>query len=156
MIDDKDYTATSLQSNGKGALARIEGACKKPGQVTFVATLGLEKDRDSALGLPDFANGYLSGNKRINDDPAFSTRFPSQKFRNSILVATLSSGTRAPEEMETTWRILAEIETSQGRIVIQIPMFNSNVQKMLTACAKQYENAIRRGGVADAPTSLIR
>jgi peptidoglycan hydrolase-like protein with peptidoglycan-binding domain len=71
MIDDKDYTVTSVQLNGKGAVANIEGTCRRPGQVTFVATLGEIDDPNSPLGLPDFAPGYVAGNKRVNDDPAF-------------------------------------------------------------------------------------
>jgi hypothetical protein len=30
-------------------------------------------------------------------------------------------------------------------------MFNANVQKLLVACGKQYENAKTRGGLPDAP-----
>ena len=149
MTDDKDYTVTSQQSNGKGVVATIEGACENPGHVAFVATLEDAQDPKSPLGLPDFQNGYIAGNKRINDAPLFSTRFPSQKFRNSILISALTS-LASQEAIETTWRVLAEIETARGRIILQIPMFNPNVQKLLVACARQYENAKNREGFADA------
>ena len=149
MTDDKDYTVTSQQSNGKGVAATIEGTCEKPGHVAFVATLEDAQDLKSPLGLPDFQNGYIAGNKRINDAPLFPTRFPSQKFRNSILISALTS-LAGQEAIETTWRVLAEIETARGRIILQIPMFNSNVQKLLVACARQYENAKIRGGLAAA------
>ena len=149
MIDDKDYTVTSVQPNGKGAIAHVEGSCPKPGRVTFVADLNDISDQASPLALPDFAAGYIAGNKRINDEPQFAVRFPTQKFRNRILVSTLLSSD-ANESIEATWRVLAEIETGRGRMVIQIPMFNANVQKLLVACGKQYENAKRRGGLADA------
>ena len=36
-------------------------------------------------------------------------------------------------------------------MIIQIPTFDTNVQKLIEACTKQYEIAIRRGGVPDAP-----
>jgi len=150
MTDDKDYTVASAQPNGTGAIANVEGTCSKPGRVTFVATLNDATDPNSPLGLPDFAPGYIAGNKRINDDPQFPVRFPAQKFRNSILVSTLLSLDPA-ESIETTWRVLASVETARGRMIIQIPMFNTNVQKLLIACGKQYENAKKRGGLADAP-----
>jgi hypothetical protein len=151
MTDDKDYSVTSTQPNGKGAVAVVEGGCARPGRVTFVATLLDASDSKSALGLPDFNNeGYIAGNKRINDQPAFPTHFPTQKFRNNVVVSSLAS--LAPtESIETTWRVLAEIETARGRLIIQIPMQNANIQKLLVACGKQLENARNRKGVIDAP-----
>ncbi|HEY2229812.1 MAG TPA: hypothetical protein VGI22_19145, partial [Xanthobacteraceae bacterium] len=151
MIDDKDYSVTSVQLNGTGAVANIEGTCRRPGQVTFVATLGEIGDPNSPLGLLDFASGNVAGNKRINDDAAFPTRFQSQKFRNTILLATLTSQHTA-DSIETTWRVLAEVETARGRLIMKIPTFDANVQKLLVACGKQYENAKNRGGLLDAPT----
>ena len=151
MIDDKDYSVTSVQLNKKGAVAKIEGTCRSPGQVTFVATLGDNEDPNSPLGLPDFAAGYVAGNKRINDDVAFPTRFQSPKFRNTIQLATLTSQHTA-DSIETTWRVLAEVETARGRLIMQIPTFDANVQKLLVACGKQYESAKKRGGLLDAPT----
>jgi hypothetical protein len=102
--------------------------------------LGEIGDPNSPLGLLDFASGYVAGNKRINDDAAFPTRFQSQKFRNTILLATLTSQHTA-DSIETTWRVLAEVETARGRLIMKIPTFDANVQKLLVACGKQYENA---------------
>jgi len=149
MTDDIDYTVTTIQPNGKGAQASIEGICQKPGRVVFLATL-MDADRDAPLGLPTFENMTIVGNKRINNDPKFATSFPNDQFRNRIVVATLSS-MDPTESLETTWRILAEVETSLGSIVIQIPMFDVNVQKLLVACKRQGEAANRHGGFPDAP-----
>jgi hypothetical protein len=101
-------------------------------------------------GLPDFGDGYIAGNKRINDEPVFPTHFPTQKFRNNVVMSTLTS-LGASESIETTWRVLAGIETAHGRLIIQIPMFNASVQKLLVACGKQFENANNRRGFVDAP-----
>ena len=151
MTDDKDYTVTSIQPNGKGAMAIIEGSCTKPGRVLFVATLQDASDPKSALALPDFGDSYIAGNKRINDEPVFPTHFPTQKFRNNLVISTLIS-LGAAESIETTWRVLAGIETARGRLIIQIPMFNPNIQKLLVACGKQFENANNRRGFVDAPS----
>ena len=150
MTDDKDYTVASTQPNGKGAVATVEGECAKPGRVAFVATLLDASDAKSPLALPDFNNEYIAGMKRINDELAFPTHFPTQKFRNNVVVATLTS-LSATESIETTWRVLAEIETGRGRLIVQIPMFNPNVQRLLVACGKQFENANNRRGFVDAP-----
>ena len=151
MTDDKDYTVASTQPNGKGAVATVEGECAKPGRVAFVATLLDASDAKSPLALPDFNNEYIAGMKRINDEQAFPTHFPTQKFRNNVVVATLIS-LSATESIETTWRVLAEIETGRGRLIVQIPMFNANVQRLLVACGKQFENANNRRGFVDAPS----
>jgi hypothetical protein len=151
MTDDKDYTVASTQPNGKGAVATIDGECAKPGRVAFVATLLDASDAKSPLALPDFNNEYIAGMKRINDELAFPTHFPTQKFRNNVVVATLIS-LSATESIETTWRVLAEIETGRGRLIVQIPMFNPNVQRLLVACGKQFENANNRRGFVDAPS----
>jgi hypothetical protein len=150
MTDDKDYVVTSKQQNGTGVIAFVEGTCRKPGRVEFVATLQDALDPNTPLGLPDFANGYIAGNKRINDDPQFATRFSMQKFRNSLLISTLTS-LAADEAIETTWRVLADIDTARGRMIIQIPTFDANVQKLLVACGRQFENAKNRRGLLDAP-----
>jgi hypothetical protein len=92
----------------------------------------------------------IVGNKRINDDPAFVTSFPNDKFRNRIVVAALSS-LDPTESLETTWRVLTEIETSLGSIVIQIPMFDVNIQKLIGACKRKGEAANRHQGFPDAP-----
>jgi hypothetical protein len=151
MTDDKDYTVASTQPNGKGAVATIDGECAKPGRVAFVATLLDASDAKSPLALPDFNYEYIAGMKRINDELAFPTHFPTQKFRNNVVVATLIS-LSATESIETTWRVLAEIETGRGRLIVQIPMFNPNVQRLLVACGKQFENANNRRGFVDAPS----
>ena len=80
----------------------------------------------------------------------FATSFPNDEFRNRIVLATLSSLDPA-EALETTWRILAQVETSLGSIVMQIPTFDVDLQKLILACKRQGEVANRREGVPDAP-----
>jgi peptidoglycan hydrolase-like protein with peptidoglycan-binding domain len=150
MTDDIDYTVTTTQRNGKGAEASIEGTCQTPGRVVFLATLLDGANPDAPLGLPTFEDMTIVGKKRINDDPAFATSFPNDKFRNRIVVASLSS-LHPTESLETTWRIMGEIETSLGSIVIQIPMFDASVQKLLVACKRLGEAANRNAGVPDVP-----
>ena len=59
----------------------------------------------------------------------------------------------AAEAAETTWRVMAEIETSRGTLYIKIPMFNDNVQKLIANCQHRYELEKQRGGHPDAPAS---
>jgi hypothetical protein len=128
----------------------IEGSCiRKPGRVVFLALLNEMADRNTPLGLPNFENMTIVGDKRINDDRIVSTRFTNDTFRNRVVVATLSS-LDPTESIETTWRVRAQVESSLGPIFIDIPMFDINVQKLLVACKRQGELFNRRGGFPDA------
>src|SRR6266540_4295474 len=55
------------------------------------------------------------------------------------------------ESADTTWRALAEVETSQGTVYIKIPMFNAKIQTLVTNCQRQNELERRRNGRQDAP-----
>jgi peptidoglycan hydrolase-like protein with peptidoglycan-binding domain len=143
MTDDNDYTVTSVQPNGMGAEAFIEGTCQKGGRAVFLATLNETDDQKTPLALPTFQNGAIVGDKRINDEPVFPTALRNDRFKNRIVVTTLSSLDPA-ESIETTWRVLAQVETSRGPILVTIPLFDSNIQKLLGACKKRGEIANRR------------
>jgi hypothetical protein len=145
MTDDYDYTVRSSQPNERGALAEIEGICDRSGTAVFLATLSDAKDPVTPLGFPGAGTSVIAGEKRINDDPPFAWRFPTSQFRNKIVVSTLPSMS-ASESMETTWRVLAEIQTTSGPVLIRIATFDSNVQKLLSACKKRAEFVRRRAG----------
>ena len=80
MTDDMDYTVTSIQRNGKGAEASIQGTCWKPARVVFLATLPDTGDHDAPLGLPTFENMTTVGNKRINEGPCLPPAFLTTNF----------------------------------------------------------------------------
>ena len=149
MTEENEYTVYSTQPNGSGAVASIEGVCLKD-RVVFHATLLDANDPKQPLGFPTSAGGVV-GNKRINDDPVFATTFPTGKWRNRIEVSTLSFSRDSAESADTTWRTLAEVETSQGTLYIKIPMFNAKIQTLIKSCQRQNELEKRRNGHRDAP-----
>jgi hypothetical protein len=150
MTEENEYKVFSTQPNGSGAVASIEGACLK-GQVIFQATLHDANDPTRPLGFITSAGGAVVGNKRINDDPVVATTFPTVKWRNRIVVSTLSFSHDSAESADATWRTLAEVETSQGPLYIKIPMFNAKIQTLIANCQRQYELEKRRNGRRDAP-----
>jgi hypothetical protein len=81
------------------------------------------------------------------------TDFPAEKWRNRITVSTLAFTHDATEAAETTWRILAEIETSHGTLYVKIPLFNVSVQKLISNCQRLYEREKQQDGRPDAPES---
>jgi hypothetical protein len=150
MTEENDYTVSSAQPNGSGAVASIDGVCRKD-QVVFQATLLDANDPKRPLAFLSVAVGAVVGNKRINDNAVFATTFPTGRWRNRIDVSTLSFSHDDAESADTTWRTLAEVETSQGTLYIKIAMFNANIQKLITNCQRQYELERRRSGRQDAP-----
>ena len=150
MTEENEYTVYSTQRNERGAVASVEGVCVKD-QVIFHATLLDAKDPKQPLGFLTSAGGAVVGNKRINDDPIFATTFPAGKWRNRVVVSTLSFSRDGAESADTTWRTLAEVETSQGTLYIKIPMFNAKVQTLIKSCQRQNELEKRRNGRRDAP-----
>jgi hypothetical protein len=150
MTEEIEYKVSSTQPNGKGAVAFIDGVCVKD-RVVFQATLQDANDPNRPLGCPPSAEGAVVGNKRINEDRVLPTAFPTGKWRNRITVSTLSFSQNSAESADTTWRALAEVETSQGTLYIKIPMFNEKIQTLITNCQRQYELEKRRNGRRDAP-----
>ena len=51
-------------------------------------------------------------------NPFFPTALRTDMFKNRIVVTTLSSLDPA-ESIETTWRVLAQVETSRGPILVK-------------------------------------
>jgi len=153
MTEETEYTVLSTQMNDTGAVATVEGFCEK-NQVSFQATLENAHDPNVSLGFitSRFDLGII-GKKRINDGSVEPTSFPAEKWRNRITVSNLSFTHDAAEAVETTWRVLAEIETSRGTLYIKIPMFNEKVQKLIANCQHRYQLEKQRGGHPDAPIS---
>ena len=114
----------------------------------FIAVVN-QTPQEGPIGLPDSDVAYIAGLKRINDSQAFSTHFHKYKFQTELILTTLTMDKQKLEyedPLETTWRVRAQIETSRGQITVNIPLFDENVQMLVAACSKQYENAKRRAG----------
>jgi peptidoglycan hydrolase-like protein with peptidoglycan-binding domain len=136
MTDDKDYEVSSTQTNDSGAVALVQGRCLND-ELRFEAVLHDASDPKVPLGLPGSSLGGLVGKKRINDAVAFANNFPLDQFRNRIVLTQQSFKQDDPESADTTWRVLAEIETSQGTLYIKVPMLDPKIQKLLAACKRQ-------------------
>jgi hypothetical protein len=145
MTDDKDYEVSSTQTNDTGAIALVQGRCLND-EVRFEAILHDKSDPKVPLGLPDSGATGLIGKKRINDAGAFATKFPFDKFGNRIVLTQQSFKQDDPEGADTTWRVLAEIETSQGTLYIKVPMLDPRIQTLLAACKRQSVVDERRQG----------
>ena len=88
-------------------------------------------DSKIPLGFSKSSAGGIIGNKRINDDSVFATNFPLDKWSNRIVVSRQSFRQDDPESADTTWRVLAEIETSRGTLYIKIPTLDAKIQRLI-------------------------
>jgi hypothetical protein len=150
MTDEQDFVVSSTQPNGTGAMAAIEATCSK-NEVVFETTLLNVNDPKVPLGFASSNSSVIVGRKRINDDSAFATSFPREKFQNQIVLSRLSFRNDDVESADTTWRVLAEIETSRGTLYIKIPMFDPSIQKLIGNCKYRYEIEKRRMGSINVP-----
>ena len=133
MTDKEDYTVNSDQSNETGALAAVEGSCVA-GKVKFTARLTDAIDTKAALRFGRSGPGHIVGKKRVNDASAFAVSFPLETWSNQIVLSLMSFEQDDPESADTTWRLLAELETSRGTLYIKIPMLDPKLEKLGSAC----------------------
>jgi hypothetical protein len=161
MTDRVELTATSIQSNGQGAVADVVGRCVEPGLVTFTATL-VDDEGKPTLTFPepafdpDLRPLGLNGTRRINDGAAENTVFPSNKLSNRFVLITLRqegaqqtqsegfgpafiqqlalalTGVKTEAPLETTKRVLTQIATSRGPLLTTI--LTSDVKRFVDAC----------------------
>jgi hypothetical protein len=141
MTDTTDYTVNSQQGNETGALADVRGFCEETG-VTFTATL-TSKYSDHPITFRKAGLGVV-GQRRINDEPVTDWAFMHREWSNRFEVATLSFEHDDPTSAETTWRILGTFETSMGPMLIRVPTFDDNIQRMVVECKKTLERTAAR------------
>ena len=139
MTDQIDVRVKSIQKNELGVIAEIDGKCLKPGVVEFSA-LVVDENGKPTLGFPQYTGQAVVGTLRINSDPASQFRFLNEEFHNNFVILVLTgNGTAAQgnwnfQTAESTWRVLAEIQTNQGPVFIKIPLFEKNVRKLVEGC----------------------
>ena len=148
MTDDQDYSVSSNQTNGTGALAVVEGQCVKD-EVQFDVTLHNKNEPKVPLGYQRSSLGGVIGKKRINDNTALATSFPIGRWSNEFRLSNLSFRNDDPESADITWRILAEIETTRGTLYVKLPTFDPTIQKLIINCKKHYEIEKLRQGSFD-------
>ena len=157
MTDQTDITVESVQKNELGIVAEVQGYCKNR-EVAFSALI-VDSEGKPSLTLPGLAsigNGLGNGIPvlyRVNDNAPYNTIIPSLEFSNKfqvvifadpggksdtpdntarLLVAMLGSNIFL--KSSNTWRVMAELKTSNGAIIVKIPMFDAGIQELVQSC----------------------
>lgn len=157
MTDQTDITVQSVQKNELGIVAEVQGYCKSR-EVTFSALI-VDTEGKPTLTFPGFAsigNGLGNGIPalyRVNDNAPYNTIIPSVEFTNKFQVAVFAEpggksdtpdntarlvvamlGANIYLKSAATWRVMAEIKTSNGAIIVKVPMFDANIQELVQSC----------------------
>jgi hypothetical protein len=154
MTDAVELIASSDQSNGHGAAAKVTGMCVD-GLMTFTA-LVTDEDGDPTIPLAGGSRNIVPGLRRVNDDRSEDHNFPMKDFQNQFILGILASSAKFKAKSEafskagfiqkyitintqwinadTSWRVLAQIETSSQSLLLKIPLFDSNVEKLAASC----------------------
>jgi len=151
--DKVDVTVESVQKNADGAFASVEGICRS-GTIVFFATL-VDEAGAASLDFSDRVEGYrgIRTTYRVNDENPAQKLIPQYQYSNRFFIVAFSSYKQRVEwldlgthfgidefllldspPLDTTWRIIVEVNAAQKPIIIQIPIYDDNVQEFIRAC----------------------
>lgn len=133
LTDQMITTASSIQTNRKGAVAQLKLRCDK-GKVRVTALIVDESGRPTVTFAAQelfFGRNVAIGQIRINDEQPSKTPF----FQEAGFWNQIDSGLDSKLLLSGQyWRILIGLETSEGPLVIKIPVFQPEIQQALKAC----------------------
>ena len=151
--DKVDVTVESVQKNEDGAFASVEGVCKK-GMIVFFATL-VDEAGAASLDFSDRVDGYrgIRTTYRVNDESPSQKLIPQYQYSNRFFIVAFSPYKHRVEwldlgthfgvdelllldspPLDTTWRIIVEISAAPKPIIIQIPIYDDNIQELIRTC----------------------
>ena len=151
--DKVDVTVESVQKNEDGAYASVEGVCRN-GTIVFFATL-VDAAGAASLDFSDRVEGYrgIRTTYRVNDDNPSQKLIPQYQYSNRFFIVAFSGYKQRVEwldlgthfgidefllldspPLDTTWRVIVEINAAPKPIIIQIPIYDDNVQEFIRAC----------------------
>lgn len=151
--DKVDVTVESVQKNEDGAFASVEGVCKK-GMIVFFATL-VDEAGAASLDFSDRVDGYrgIRTTYRVNDESPSQKLIPQYQYSNRFFIVAFSPYKQRVEwldlgthfgvdelllldspPLDTTWRIIVEISAAPKPIIIQIPIYDDNIQELIHTC----------------------
>lgn len=149
MTDKEEVSVTSDQSNQNGAVAHVFGHCLEgsAGAVLVFDALITDEGGKSSVQLPGIetklASDYsgamhkstsLWALQRRNDLPPEKAAIPSSEgFDNEFRIWGLNPVSRRIVPTKS-WRLITQITTDRGDLIIKIPVYDPAVQQAYHAC----------------------
>jgi TonB family protein len=151
--DKVDVTVESVQKNENRAFASVEGVCRN-GTIVFFATL-VDEAGAASLDFSDRVDGYrgIRTTYRVNDEKPSQKLIPQYQYSNRFFIVAFSAYKERVEwldlgthfgvdefllldspPLDTTWRIIVEINAAQKPIIIKIPVYDDGVQELIQTC----------------------
>lgn len=144
MTDHTDILVSSTQTNDLGAVAEVTGICAKKGYYRFTAKFVDRSGQpiDLVQSRTTFGGDALVEDVRVNDRPADQAVLSSVDYANVLLIADLTTDKAELESfwltqklsLEDAWRVLTEVKTDHGKILIKIPVYDDTIQRMIKSC----------------------
>ncbi len=170
MTDKKDISVVSYQNNNSGVYAQITGACQNK-VISFYALITDENGNPNiTLSNENLRPNTVLGRIRINSNPEEHYLFNLTQFNNETQIAQLSLGgghvdeensmyfgtptdivhSGDTEDARSTWRILAELDTDHGTILIKIPVYDFQIKGLIDHCldlaSESLNVSVQKGG----------
>ena len=157
MTDHQKVTVTSIQESDGNAIGQVTGTCVD-GMVLFKA-LVVDDGGKPTIALANRSRNAVMGELRINDSEPRSAAFLTGDYANEIFFPLVGRTDRASQFLEThyndtqssilvafggkeglfndvltTWRIYARFKTSNGTLLVKIPLFDDVVRRFVESC----------------------
>ncbi|MGY3690544.1 hypothetical protein ACVIGA_000624 [Bradyrhizobium sp. USDA 3240] len=157
MTDKVDVVVRSVQKNNQGLVIEVVGSCKN-GEVGFSGLIVDDEGKATVrlVGRTSFGNGLGSGVPalyRVNDKQPSNVLVPELEFVNKLQLVIFARAAGKSETVETsarlvtallganifvspaeTWRIMTELKTDRGSIIVKIPVFDPTIQALFQSC----------------------
>jgi hypothetical protein len=140
----------SIQQNASGELVHVTGRCERSTAYFFGLTLDAEGKGIEFIGRS--RAGEVSAQLQVNDGEPKSVMLTTMELPNNVkLAAAISENSRSDFveiasaivsgnyfDIKRTWRVIIEMKTARGPLVVKIPTYDPNVQQFIESCiAKQ-------------------
>jgi len=129
MTDRTDWIVRTVQKTEDGVVAEIEARCHEPGIFTFTALLVDENGKPTLTFPGRLSDEGLMVSKRINSEKPTQGFLATDEFNNRFVLFSMPREDRA-----SVWRVLVQMSTSKGEIVLKVPLFEDKVRQALDAC----------------------
>lgn len=124
-------------------LGSVSPGAPAAAKLMVLSVLVVDKAGNPTVKIPE-TRGAITGLRRVNDNQPTSQVFQTRDFSNDLLLGTMAPASSEGKELgfligqylnaDTAWRLMFQIETSQGKLLIRIPLFDPAIRELTKSC----------------------